>query len=979
MTPTPQAGAKIIFEAEDRTAAGVAAANAGIDKVEKSGKKATKSLEGAGKSGEQAGGAIARAFDRAASKVEGVSQGSTAVSKSMTKLGGALKSAFVPATAAIAAFTAALAFGDKVASESLVAQRATARLQVSIDGAREAFGGYVSDLKLAQMANKGFALGVVSNGKDLEKLSRGVAAIAEDLGGDATELLDSAIVGIGRKSTAVLDNLGIILTQSQAEEEYAATLGKTVEQLTAYERAQSFTKVAIDRVADAARKGTKANDSYAESWKKTKVSLENVQNSLYGFDAIGGRIRETVRELDSELLELMTSGDLLGRNQTENVARINAALEKQGLSYQEVKNYLIDVNNLETLRGGEVRSEKQLRVALNELAAEGLRHQEKQIKLAEKFDREAAAEARAAAEAEAVGEMQHELDLLRAMGGTEEGIRQAEKDVLLLRLQQAEAAERVDDALVKQLEREIEILDTQQLFAKKNKPKGGGRGPTRAEREQAAGERLLQQMGEEIRRVELLADLSRNAEESKARIAAEARNLRLAELELEERVLGVTRARNSVERTRNENRLAAIQTERELLDLEARVEAEREINRLIAEALELSTLRAQNEASTAKRASERAQVDLDEQRAAIEHRATIESQAARTAIQRLDIQRAKEAELARLARSRLEDERKATEAQLDAREATLRSEVGGDPLEQERRQEEFRQLAHEREVARLQYEQQIRRNLEAEKVAMMQAERERFAAQMQVLHDSLGNFEQFRAEVTEFVGFFQGRANEEADAELRSTVNMLEQKAAAQREGYQRELEAAKGNAGLQNRIKRQQEKTDRALRKQIELAEAKHQDKRKRQEMRSAGWQLAIVAVVEGIKAVAAAASFNYVEALLHGAASTAASIKAALLLSGRIPGGGAVAAVGAGSGGANNMSAGASDQEYVDPSNVPGSVPGQAARRESATPRETPQTAGGPVFQGPVTINAWGSIDDDVTTKLARQLKKAPYMTED
>lgn len=969
-SPTNQT-AKIIFEAEDRTAAGVAAANAGVERVTQASKKASKELGDAGKQGEKTGGIVANAFNRASQGIENSAKRSIALGESLEGLGGSLKKAFVPATAAIAAFTAAIAFGDQMAEQSHVARTAAARLQVDISGAKAAFGGYVSEVKLAQIANKGFALGVISNGNDLARLSAGVRALAEDLGADSTELLDNAMTGIGRKSALILDNLGVLMDQAKAEEMYSASLGKTVAQLTAYEKSQAFAKAAIMEIEQAARKSTKANDALSDSWRQAKVSLEDFKNSGFGFDMAGGKIRETLRELDSEVLELF------GSRKWEDIKRINAALHESGLNYEQIKEYLIETNNIETGRGGQMNREQrlQLEAALVEMAAEGLRHQDKAIKNAERLEKLAAAEERAKAEGEAVAEMEHEVNLLRAMGGAEKEILEAERQVLQLRLDQAEAAERVDDSLVKQLTRELELLEIKQLFGSKAKGGRGG-GTTAAEREQAAGERLLQQMDQEIQRRTLLAELSGKSAESAARISQERRNLARAELDLEQRVLEKTKARDSVERIRNENRLAAIAAERELIDLEEKVEAEEEVNRLIREAVELSTLRASQEAAAVKRAQERVAIERNDQQAAVERDAEIEASRTKSAVRRLDIQREKEADLARIARARLADEQKAAEAAFDAKEAALRAEIGGDALEKERRQEEFRQLAHEREISRLQYEQQIRRNLEAEKAAMMQAERARFEAQISQLTEGLGQVQQFVDEATGLFAFFQQRANAEADAQLAHHVAMLEAKGQAQRENFDREIEAAKGNVALQNEIRRKQARTEAALRKQIELAQAEHADRRKRQEMRSAGWQLGIVSAVEGVKAIAAAASFNYVEALLHGAASTAAGIQAAMLLSGRIPGGGAVAALNAGAGA--GMS-GDTSQEYGDPSDIPGSVPGRAARRESATARESAGASGGTVFNGPVTIQAWGSIDNDVTVRLAREINKAPYSVED
>lgn len=993
---------KVVFEAEDR-ASGVAdkvkggieqvvqagqRASAQLKTVSNDGKAAGQALEESGKAGERAGGIIAAAFGRATSSIQGATAGSNALTKSAGQLGNALKNAFIPATAAIAALTSAIAFGDKMADESYQARVASARLQVDITGAKKAFGGLVSEMELAKIANRGFALGVVQNGRELAGLAAGVRAIAEDLGEDPTKLMDDAMVAIGRQSRLILDNLGIIMDQEKAQQMYAESLNKTVKQLTEYEKSQAFAKAAIMEIEAAARKSTKANENMAESWKKAKISMEDMKNSAFGFDMAGGQIRETLRDLDQEILKLF------GSRRREDIQKINVALVEayartlkkstadltdyeraQAVNYEQIKQYMIDADNIETMRGGQMNREQRLQLeeSLVGLAAEALRHQEKAIKNQARIDKESAREKRAKEEAEVVSEMEHELNLLEAMGGKEKDILRAARDVAAMKLQQAENAERVDEALVNQLTRELELAETQLLF---HKPKGGG-GSTAAERLEAELAIGLKGYEDWIRLQELRADLSGKASESEYEVAAQRHSLAIATLEAERRVLEVTKAKDKAERIANEGRIEAIGREMEILEREKAIaDRERELE-LIQEAVALSTQRAAHEGAAAKRSSERALIDLEEQRAATEKLAQVDTFRERSAIKRLDIQREKEAELAQIARARLDEEFKATQAQFDAKEAELRSQVvGDDPIEREKQQEEFRQLAHEREISRLQYEQQIRRNIEAEQIAMMQAKRARQEQDWALAVESVGQFQQATQELMQFADFRRQRANEEADAELRHHVSTLEAKGRAQQESFEREIAAAEGNVALQNEIRRKQAKSDQALRKQIELAEAKHQDKIKRQEMRSAGWALAIVSVVEGVKALAAAASFNVVEALLHGIASTTAGVQAGILLSGRIPGGGAVAAVNA-SAGAGGMSAGEANQEYVDPSSVPGSVPGQAARRESSSPRELPQAAGTTiVING--GVNAWGSIDEDVAIKLAREIDKTKNTVE-
>lgn len=967
MTLGPQITGKVIFDAEDRTATAMSSINSNIDDVRKAAQKATKEIKVTAAQQQTALGA-------ATDKIRQATDGLGSMADEGRALRGALGDAIAPftagvtaATAAVVALVSAARFAEEWAANTRQAEQATARLQVNIEGARAALGGYVDDMTIARVANKGFALGVVQSGDDLAKLAAGVRAISEDLGEDPTQLLEDAIVGIGRKSSAILDNLGITLTAADAEQQYAAMLGKTTDQLSAYEKSQAFSKVAIDRIASAAREGTKATDSFGDSAAKARVEWKNFQQELWGFEDRGGRIREVVRGLDDDVLKLF------GSDRIQDIRRIERALMDTGVSYDQIKRHLADINNIDGLKSRDEREKltarAQLQKALNALAAEGLQYQEKQTAEAERLAAIAEKEAQAKANAAEAEEMDHQVALLQAMGASEQEIIVAQTQALELRIQHAEAAE--DLALVTELQRKLELLLVG-AYQKKNKARG--RGVSQAERITAAGERELQILDETIARMRILGQLRGTEGDTALGLAELERKRRLAALDLEQRALEVARAKNSVERQRNANRLEAIEAERELILLEQQNQQREEANRLVGEAVALSTQRAQAETAAIGRAAELDNLRIDHEAEIIELRARSEADAERNAVRRVDIEADAQAKIIDLQRARLEKEYKAEQAAFDAREAALRSQSGGSPLEKAEREEQIKQLNHDREIARLSYEMDVRRSMEAEKANMASAEQARFDAQIAKMMETLGQFEGFRNQTMELVTFFSQRNAEAQDAAFERQVNNWRQQGAAQKQQLDAQIKAAEGNVALQNRLRQQQARQEQALQKQIEKAQARHQDRKKRQEMRAAGAQLMITAAVESVKAVAAFAGQNYIEGAMHIAAATIAGIKGGMLLSGKIPGGGAEANMSSSAG----MAANDSQNEYVDPSKVPGSTPGEAARREAANDRDRPQNGGGTVINFTFNGDVMGTMDQAAAANVARQIENVAYARE-
>ena len=163
----------------------------------------------------------------------------------MGKYGAAIGAAFAAAATAAAAYSVKVAiiheqlssgFKNLAASQGKVSDEYLKKMQ-------EVARGTVSEVEIMQKANQAMLLGI-----DLDIITRmmeGAAVIAQATGQSTQYLFESMAIGIGRQSKLYLDNLGIIFDLDKAHAEYAATLGKTVSQLTETERAASFSAAAM--------------------------------------------------------------------------------------------------------------------------------------------------------------------------------------------------------------------------------------------------------------------------------------------------------------------------------------------------------------------------------------------------------------------------------------------------------------------------------------------------------------------------------------------------------------------------------------------------------------------------------------------------------------------------------------------------------------------------------------------------------------
>lgn len=168
-------------------------------------------------------------------------------------------------------------------------QRLTAGLK---QNSREMIGnmsaatqGLVSDFNLMETANKAMLLGLPVTSASMGELAKTATVLGKAMGQDATKSLDDLITALGRSSPMILDNLGLSVKVGEANEQYAAKLNKTAEQLTDAEKKMAF----YDAAMEAARKKT------AELGEQTKT-LGEIATTVW--TKVGNVITSTAADIN---------------------------------------------------------------------------------------------------------------------------------------------------------------------------------------------------------------------------------------------------------------------------------------------------------------------------------------------------------------------------------------------------------------------------------------------------------------------------------------------------------------------------------------------------------------------------------------------------------------------------------------------------------------------------------------------------------
>ena len=96
--------------------------------------------------------------------------------------------------------------------------------------------------------------------------------------GDTTFLYNSLATGVKRASPMILDNLGLTIRIGAANEAYAESLGKTVEQLTADEQKQALLNETLRAGAVLIEQAGGTTDSATDSYNQLAAATENLTN-----------------------------------------------------------------------------------------------------------------------------------------------------------------------------------------------------------------------------------------------------------------------------------------------------------------------------------------------------------------------------------------------------------------------------------------------------------------------------------------------------------------------------------------------------------------------------------------------------------------------------------------------------------------------------------------------------------------------------
>ncbi len=150
----------------------------------------------------------------------------------------------------------------------------------SLEKFREATNGTVTDTELLTNANNALLLGIADSDNQMAQLFDTAQRLGKAMGVDTQFAVQSLTTGLGRQSKMILDNLGIMVDATSAQENLANELDKTVSQLTEEERKRAFINEAMRQAKIAVKELGEEQLGLNEKQEQFDVAITNLSNAL---------------------------------------------------------------------------------------------------------------------------------------------------------------------------------------------------------------------------------------------------------------------------------------------------------------------------------------------------------------------------------------------------------------------------------------------------------------------------------------------------------------------------------------------------------------------------------------------------------------------------------------------------------------------------------------------------------------------------
>lgn len=242
-----------------------------------------------------------------------------------------------------------------------LAQTMGGNMQKIIRAVREASMNTVSDYEIMRAVGSGMLFQLGADANQYAELMRIAMYKGRIMGLDTAQAFNDLARGIGRLSPLILDNLGIIIDGETTYAEYAASIGKTADELTAMEKRYAMLERTI---REGNRQIAEAGGLIADSltpYEQFETNIQNVTNSFKKWASEG--FAPVVSALNQNLFGVRNSITVM-KDQQDQVISSSMSYEEYTKAMEEMaKQYGFLIDNERKLR--DMRDERARIIAQN--------------------------------------------------------------------------------------------------------------------------------------------------------------------------------------------------------------------------------------------------------------------------------------------------------------------------------------------------------------------------------------------------------------------------------------------------------------------------------------------------------------------------------------------------------------------------------------------------------------------------------------
>lgn len=219
-----------------------------------------------------------------------------------------------------------------------------------VSAANKAAMGTISQYELMLNANRALQYQVAQTPEQFAKLIELSSALGRAQGISDTQSLEFLTTGLARESRLILDNLGLIVNLEQATSSYAATLGKTADQLTASERKAALLEEAYRQGAVALEANRNASDSAATIFERLDANVQNAKDA-FG-DLFAELSKDYVSAFSNQIAEITNYFIILSKGAGASSDDLKAYLETMKADLATVGQTMRDVGKDDSAQTG---------------------------------------------------------------------------------------------------------------------------------------------------------------------------------------------------------------------------------------------------------------------------------------------------------------------------------------------------------------------------------------------------------------------------------------------------------------------------------------------------------------------------------------------------------------------------------------------------------------------------------------------------